>query len=82
MGTLVANRLAKAYRLADVLRSHGATSAQVRELPEAGWSMVAELAGTKLPSPETQETVVSILLADERPAADDPFASFAKDRCG
>lgn len=61
MATLEANRTAKAARLADVLRAHGATVEQARRMPLAGWSMVAELAGTKPPSVQTQQCVIALL---------------------
>lgn len=77
MSTLIANRQAKAQRLAVVLRTHDATAADAAALPASGWSMVADLAGTKPPSVETQQTVVAILTEAER--TDDPFASFARD---
>jgi hypothetical protein len=77
MSNLIANRQAKAQRLAVVLRTHDATAADARAMPESGWSMVADLAGTKPPSVETQQTVVAILTEAER--TDDPFASFKMD---
>lgn len=74
MGSLVANRTAKAARIADVLRHHGATADQVATLPPAGWAMAAELAGTKPPSVETQQAVVTLLRHDL--VVGDPFACF------
>ena len=65
MSTLAANRTAKALRLADVLRAHGADADQVEAMPAAGWAMAADLAGTKPPSVETQQTVVALLRHDE-----------------
>ncbi len=73
----IANRQAKAHRLAVVLRQHGSSAADAKAMPESGWSMVADLAGTKPLSVDTRETVVAILTEAER--TDDPFASFQMD---
>lgn len=60
-----AARTAKAAKLADVLIAHGATAAQAAELPESHRQVVAELAGTRLPSPTTWAQVVDQLRARE-----------------
>lgn len=61
MATLTENRTAKACKLADVLREHGADSATAACLGHDGWVMVAALAGTLPPSVETRQMVVSML---------------------
>lgn len=71
MNSLDANRTAKALRLADVLRSHQATSAEVRALPEETWATIAELAEVRMPSEATRAVVITILESAER--TPDPF---------
>lgn len=61
-------RNAKAQALAAILLEHGATVANVAELPAAGWSMVAELAthaellgaGRKVHAPGSQATIDAV----------------------
>jgi hypothetical protein len=64
--TEVANRVAKATKIADVLAAHGCTKTVALVLPESGWSMAAELAGTQFPSSSTQACVVAALAERER----------------
>jgi hypothetical protein len=75
VNSIDANRTAKALKLADVLRSHQATVAEVRVLPEETWATVAELAEVKMPSEATRTVVVAILeVAELHP---DPFAGLS-----
>lgn len=57
-------RNAKAQALAAVLHAHGASVANVAELPPAGWSMIAELAtaqtGRKVYAPNSQATIDAV----------------------
>ena len=71
MNSIDANRTAKALRLADVLRSHQATAAEVRALPEETWATIAELAEVNMPSEATRAVVVAVLEVSERHP--DPF---------
>jgi hypothetical protein len=71
MNSIDANRTAKAIRLADVLRSHQATAAEVRALPDETWATISELAQVNPPSQATRDVVVTILEAAER--TPDPF---------
>jgi hypothetical protein len=71
VNSLDANRTAKALRLVDVLRSHQATAAEVKLLPEETWATLAELAEVKMPSEETRAVVIAVLEAAER--TPDPF---------
>ena len=75
MNSIDANRAAKALRLADVLRTHQATAAEARLLPEETWITLAELAEVKPPSQATKDVVVTILEAAERNP--DPFAGLS-----
>jgi hypothetical protein len=75
MNSIDANRTAKALRLADVLRSHQATAAEVRALPEETWATLAELAEVKMPSEATRAVVVTILEVSEQHP--DPFANLS-----
>jgi len=71
VNSLEANRTAKALRLVEVLRSHQATSAEARALPEETWATLAELAEVTMPSEETRAVVIAVLEAAER--VPDPF---------
>lgn len=59
--SLIENRTAKAFRIADVLRAKGCTADDARELTAAGWAQAAAVAGKNKPSPETQQAVTGIL---------------------
>lgn len=68
MPSLIANRSAKAQRIASALeRAHSAEA--VAEFGEAYWQAAADRLGEKLPSEETRELVRTILFERER----DPF---------
>lgn len=69
----IANRTAKAARLAQQLLVHHASLEQVEALGDAGWSMVAELAGDKYPSELTRAAVIGLFREMGEP---DPFAGF------
>jgi hypothetical protein len=69
--SIIDARVAKAIRLADVLRAHQTTAAEARALPEETWVTIADLAGVRLPSAETRAVVVTILGVAERHP--DPF---------
>jgi hypothetical protein len=56
-------RALKATRLTQVLEDLGATAETVARLPERGWTMVAQLAGTRMPSLTTRALVVDMLRA-------------------
>jgi hypothetical protein len=71
VNSIDANRTAKALRLADVLRSHQATAAEVRALPEETWVTIATLAEVNMPSEATRAIVVTILEVSEQHP--DPF---------
>jgi hypothetical protein len=71
----------------EIFAEHGATAAQVAELPNAGWSMIVELVAFRfpnwtprngyLPSDATRASIVALLRFRERTAnapASDPFA--------
>lgn len=80
--SLVANRTAKALRLADAIRSISIWSSAdedmvdaVAGMPPRWWADIAEQAGTKPPSVETQQVVVTILRSEVREP--DPFAAWA-----
>jgi hypothetical protein len=75
----VANRTAKASRLAKELLGHGATLADVEALPDAGWSMVAELAGDNPPSDLTKAAVIGLFREADTALWPDPFAGFDRD---
>lgn len=84
MSTLVANRIAKATKLADVVEQHLPKVAEseavieaVAKMPAAWWADVADEAGTKPPSVETIQCVCTALR--ERMRTEDPFACFARD---
>ena len=68
----MANRTAKATRLAQQLLAHGATLEQVEALGDAGWSMVAELAGDNPPSDLTRAAVVGLFREIDTPLWPDP----------
>lgn len=59
-----AARTAKASKMANVLIAHGADAETVAALPAKGRRMVAELAGTRLPSEETWALIVEMVRAD------------------
>jgi hypothetical protein len=56
-----AARTAKAAKLAAVLIAHGATAAEVHAMPRAGRAVVAQLAGTRPPSPTTWLMVAELV---------------------
>lgn len=62
-GYEAAARQTKAEKMARVLLAHGATSDDVAALPPRGRRIVAELAGTRLPSQTTWDLVVDIVRA-------------------
>lgn len=59
-------RARKATLIANVLASHGATSADAAALPGHGRTMAAELAGVPAPSDATWHAVVGVLQAYEK----------------
>lgn len=62
-----AARLTKAHKVARVLRQHGVASrALLDAMPEEGWAMAEQLAGTRECSPITRQVVRSIIGQRER----------------
>jgi hypothetical protein len=81
MATLAFNRTRKAMRFADVLTAAGCSAADLDHLGEQGWLDATRAAGylpADVPSPATIEAIRAVLV--ERESAEDPFASFARDR--
>ena len=58
-----AARIRKAARMAELLASHGFTSADVERFEGGQWVMLAQAAQVKEPSPTTRVLVVTILSA-------------------
>jgi len=64
----VTARQIKAAKMAEVLIAHGATAADVHAMPLRGRAIVAELAGTRPPSPLTWVEVAERVAAARKVA--------------
>lgn len=61
LGSVTANRIAKAYRLADLIDTHLSEPSDVEAFEECHWKALAAADGSHVPSDETRALVISIL---------------------
>lgn len=73
---LLANRRAKAQRLADVLWAANARAEDLPFMSEFGWGNAAAAARVAVPSLETRDMVAKILTAREAEILGNPFEGF------
>lgn len=68
MASLIANRVAKAGRLADFLQTHGINDIDtLQAATDDEWARIADLAGEQPPSPSTRACVLIALRERQRP---------------